>query len=94
MVNGVSGSKVEKLGVLIEEPYEQIVVEQMLRLFDSGTSIRRLTKQLAEMGFVNRKGQAFQYTSVRKILLRLGRTKFQERPQEPIEFETFHSLER
>ncbi len=93
LVKGLDGKKVEKLGMLVEEPYEQKVVAEMLSLFDSGISLRRLTKILAEKGFVNRKGQAFQYTSVRGILLRLGRTKFQERPQEESEFETIRLVE-
>lgn len=93
IVNAGLGKKVEKLGVLIEEPYEQTVVAEMLRLFDSGTSLRRLTKILGEKGYLNRKQQPFQYTSVRGILLRLGRTKYQETPQEESEFATFRSLE-
>ncbi len=84
-------TKVQKLGALIEDPSEQLILAQMIDLFDQGCSYRQIGHRLKAMGYKNRKGNPFQHNSIYMILCRLGHTRSLDQPLEEIEFQQFHS---
>lgn len=81
----------EKLGLLVPEAGEQLVLAQMCQLFDEGNSYRKIAHKLTDQGYTNRLGQPFQSMSIYRILSRTGRTRSQDQPQEEIEYGLFHS---
>lgn len=82
LVNGEDKQKVFKPGFLLEDPSEQLVLNQMEELFDVGLSYRRICEVLNDLGYRNREKKPFQANSVYRILRRIGKVRSKGQPLE------------
>lgn len=81
-VNGQNKQKVQKPGLLVEDPSEQLILGQMTTLFDQGLSYRRICEVLTDLGYRNRVKQPFQANSIYRILRRIGKVRLKDQPLE------------
>lgn len=89
-VNGPDNTKVLKLGVLIPDEYEQNGIKKMCEYFDKGIRLQKIPMLLAQDGYRNRKGNLFDYTGIRRLLARTGRTRRKDPSQLDEAFRKFH----
>jgi len=77
---GPQGERAYKLGALVPESSEQLVVARMLELSREGKSFRKIAMALTDQGYMNRLGKPFCHKTVWRILGRIERTMSQDQP--------------